>query len=268
MAVLLGCTSPGPLRVMTYNIRYDNPNDSLNSWSNRKEKVVELINFYEPDFLGIQEGLTHQVKYLDANLKQYSYVGVGRDDGHEKGEYAAIFYRSDKYRLLAHSHFWLSETPSIPSLGWDAACVRICTYAQLQSKATRKKYWVFNTHFDHVGDMARAESARLILHRIDSLTREDKLPVILTGDLNLTPGEEPVSILKGLLNDTHDVSIVKPYGPEGTFNGFRFAEPPKDRIDYIFVSKSLMVDRYITLDDFYSFRYPSDHLPVMAYIQH
>jgi endonuclease/exonuclease/phosphatase family metal-dependent hydrolase len=252
---------------MTYNIRYDNPADSLNGWGYRKDKIVELIRYYEPDFLGIQEGLTHQVKYLDENLEQYSYVGVGRDDGHEKGEYAAIFYRSDKYKLLTHSHFWLSKTPSVPSLGWDAACVRICTYAQLQDKATRQKVWVFNTHFDHVGDVARAESARLILHRIDSLTRQDKLPVILTGDFNLTPEREPVSIIKGLLNDSHDVSKVKPYGPEGTFNGFRFADPPRDRIDYIFVSKSLTVDRYIAIDDFYSFRYPSDHLPVMAYIQ-
>ncbi|WP_345004842.1 endonuclease/exonuclease/phosphatase family protein [Snuella lapsa] len=247
---------------MTYNIRYDNPKDGENQWSKRKAFLCNQITFYDPDVFGIQEGLQHQVQYIDSTLVNYGYVGVGRDDGKTKGEYSAIFYNSDKFEVLESNTFWLSSTPNMISVGWDASMERICTYALFQEKETKQKFWLFNTHFDHIGLKAREESAKLIVNKIAELNQND-FPVVLMGDFNLKPNSIPITYLSDIFSDTKLVSKSKPFGPEGTFNGFKFNEPVKDRIDYVFVSKDkIEVNKYAILSDSKDCKYPSDHLPV------
>ncbi|WP_297333049.1 endonuclease/exonuclease/phosphatase family protein [Flavobacterium sp.] len=254
------------VKVMSYNIRLDHAGDGDNRWDNRKEQLARQIKFYEPDFMGVQEALPNQMAYLLSQFNnQYDAIGVGRDDGAKKGEYSAIFYNTQKYKLLRQSTFWLSETPDVPSTGWDAALNRICTYGLFEDKQNGKKIWVFNTHFDHVGEKARAESAKLILQKIKEVNK-DNLPFVLTGDFNLEPDSEPVTIIKQQLNDTKDVADLI-FGPEGTFNAFEFTKPVTRRIDYIFVPKSMKVKKYAVLSDSQKCRYLSDHLPVYAEIE-
>jgi endonuclease/exonuclease/phosphatase family metal-dependent hydrolase len=249
------------LKVITYNIRYNDPGDSLNAWTNRKDEVLKLLQTYAPDIFGIQEALLGQVNDIASRMPGFDWIGVGREDGMNKGEYAPIFYNSRKYQLKEQGCFWLSEIPHIPSRSWDAALPRICTYALFEDYDTRKNFWVFNTHFDHQGERARHESARLILRKIIELN-EKKLPVILTGDFNTTPEESPVRVIKRRLEDSKEISVTSPEGPEGTFNDFDFNNPLTDRIDYIFVNKDVTVKKYVVLTDSKDQRYPSDHLPV------
>lgn len=253
-----------PIQVMTFNIRYSTPKDGLNSWDNRKDFVANLLNYYEPDFFGVQEALHEQMVYLDQALPSYSYIGVGRDDGVQKGEYSGIFYRKDLYESIESGTFWLSKSPEKPSVGWDAAMERICSFVLLERKQDHKRFWVFNTHFDHIGVQARVASAKLILKQIKKKNKQD-YPVFLTGDFNLVPEEEPIAVVKEVFADSKEASLTKPYGPTGTFNGFEFDKPLERRIDYIFVSgQNIVVDKYRVIDDFRDFRYPSDHMPVMA----
>ena len=249
-------------QVMTYNIRYGNANDGENHWNLRKDFLQGQIAFYKPDIFGIQEALHFQVKYLDSSFANYNYVGVGRDDGKEKGEYSAVFYNGDKFKVLDHSTFWLSKTPDKISVGWDAAMERICTYALFENKISKQKFWVFNTHFDHIGEQARIESAKLIYKKITALN-SDNLPVIVMGDFNLEPDSAPIQFLATNLSDSYKSSLEKPFGPSGTFNGFKFNEPVTRRIDYIFTSKkNIKVLQYAVLSDSKDCKYPSDHLPV------
>ena len=180
--------------VITYNIKYDNKSDSENSWDVRKVAMLELINTLSPDILCIQEGLNHQVEYLNSKMINHNYVGVGRDDAKENGEYCAIFFNEKRYKLLKSSTFWLSESPDDVSVGWDAALERICTYALLETIDGKYKIWVFNTHFDHVGNIAREESASLLLKKIQMLNTT-KEPVLLMGDLNASYNSKVVDIL-------------------------------------------------------------------------
>jgi len=253
------------IKVITYNIRYDNPNDGENRWDNRKEFLTNQIKFNEPEFLGVQEALLHQVSFIDSVLPEYSFIGVGRNEGKLEGEFCALFYNSAKYNLLKGSTFWLSETPDVPSKGWDAALNRICTYGLFESKSSSEKLWIFNTHFDHRGIEARRESTKLIVEKINELNRE-KYPVVLMGDLNLEPDTEAIKYLSNELVDSRYASNIV-FGPNGTFNGFNFSEPVTKRIDYIFVSKgNIDVLKYAVLSDSKDCRYPSDHLPVFTEI--
>ncbi len=252
------------IELMTYNMRYDNPKDGENAWPNRKETFVNQILFYAPDIIGTQEGLEHQVLYLDENLKTYNYVGIGRGDvkENEAGEFSAVFYNTDKYKELKSGTFWLSETPDIPSRGWDASLNRICTYIQLKDKKSGKKFWVFNTHFDHRGVEARKRSAELIIQKIEAINKE-KNPVFLMGDFNLQPEETPIQFLEKQLNDSRTISQLPPYGPIGTFNGFNACKNINKRIDYIFTSKNnIEILKYAVLADVNDVKYPSDHFPV------
>lgn len=252
------------VKVMTYNIRYDNKNDGDNIWINRKAKVAQLIEFYAPAVFGTQEGLVHQLDYLDESLKSYKYVGVGRDDGKKKGEFSAIFYNSKEYDIVENSDFWLSETPEKVSVGWDASMERICSYALVRNKKSGKTFWVFNAHFDHRGTEARKQSAQLILDMIDKKTSAMKLPVVLMGDLNLGPEEEPIKLISANMDDTRLVSETKPYGPSGTFNRFDKTFVMDRRIDYIF-TKNFKVKKYAQIDDrLENNNFPSDHIPVLA----
>ncbi|MEO5789298.1 MAG: endonuclease/exonuclease/phosphatase family protein [Gelidibacter sp.] len=254
-------------KMMTYNIRYDNPGDGENTWSKRKEFMSDQIAYNHPDIFGIQEGLHHQVQYLESVFVDYGYIGVGRDDGKTKGEYSAIFYNKEKLQLLKEGTFWLSETPNEISVGWDAAMERICTFGLFENKFSKEKFWVFNTHFDHIGDLARVRSAALILEKVAELNSHN-LPVIVMGDFNLTPESEPIKLLSKALNDSKHVSVAKPFGPSGTFNAFEFNKPVLNRIDYIFTSKDqIEVLKYAVLSDSKDCKYPSDHLPVLVELE-
>ncbi|SDS12148.1 endonuclease/exonuclease/phosphatase family protein [Christiangramia echinicola] len=248
------------LELMTYNIKYANENDGENSWSNRQDWITDQIKFYEPDILGVQEAVIMQIDHFSTNMPQYKYVGIGRE-GENKGEFSAIFYNKDKFEVLHNETFWLSETPSEISKGWDAAFNRVCTYALFQNMETQEKFYVFNTHFDHVGKEARVNSARLIIRKIKELNKED-LPVFLMGDFNLEPDSEGIQLLSGHLDKSREKAEMS-FGPVGTFNGYNFNEPVNRRIDYIFTNNKVKVKKYAVLTDSKELRYPSDHFPVM-----
>ena len=255
-----------PHSIISYNIRYDNNWDIENSWKIRRNKISQILVQYSPSIIGIQEGLLNQVQYIDSSLIDYDYVGVGRDDGKKKGEFCAIYFDSTRYVLLKNSTFWLSETPDTISVGWDAALERICTYGLFKDRITKEEFWVFNTHFDHIGVVAREKSSELILKRIDKINRQS-LPVVLMGDFNSTPNSPPVKELKTELSDALKISLEKLQGPRGTFNGFNEDLPIEKRIDYIFTN-DLKVLSYTHINDrLNNNRHISDHLPVMIKIQ-
>ncbi|WP_138479134.1 endonuclease/exonuclease/phosphatase family protein [Dyadobacter bucti] len=249
------------INVASYNIRYNTANDGVNAWPNRKENVKGLIRFHEFDIFGVQEALIGQLKDI-AELPDYVFIGKGRDDGKEGGEHSAIFYKKDRFKLLKSGDFWLSETPDKPGKGWDATCCnRICSWGKFQDLASKKEFYFFNVHFDHQGVEARRQSGHLMTKKISEIA--GKSTVILTGDFNSTPDTEQIKTISALINDTHDVTKQAPYGPEGTFNSFKFDAPMKNRIDYIFVSKNIDVLKYGVLTDAKDQRYPSDHQPVV-----
>lgn len=256
----------GQTNVMTYNLRYANPEDGDNYWELRKAEVAALILYYQPDILGIQEGLLPQVTYLDKTLEHYSYVGVGRDDGQEKGEYSAIFYKHDRFEVVETHTYWLSESPAVPSVGWDAALERIVTYAMLKDKQTGVTFPVFNTHFDHAGAEARYHSAELIL-RLVKQNHAESGQVVVMGDMNSEPGEAPVALFSEMLNDSFLISETPPYGPPGTYNRFNIALVPQRRIDYVF-TQGFTVLSYRQIDDRRNNGlYVSDHLPVQVLLK-
>ena len=220
------------LEVVSYNIRYDNFQDGENQWDIRKETLASYLLKSSPDIIGMQEVLNNQLADLSNFLKEYKYVGVGREDGKTKGEYSPIFYRKSKLKVLKSSTFWLSETPQKISVGWDAALERICTYALFIDRKSKKQFWVFNTHFDHLGVIARSESVNLILEQISILNVND-YPILVTGDLNLTPETLPIKKFQSNLNDVlSDFNLNDP--KYGTFNGFDITKNANRRIDYIF----------------------------------
>ena len=250
------------LTVMSYNIRLNVASDSANAWPYRREFLVSQVLFHAPDILGTQEVLPDQLDYLDKHLTPYAYLGEGRE-GDGKGEYSALFYNRHKFAVEESGTFWLSPTPdSVASVGWDAALPRVCTYGRFRNRATDEVFWAFSTHFDHRGEQARVESARLITKMIDSLNRGG-LPVILLGDLNLTPESEPIGVLTDSLTDAYAAAEVR-LGPTGTFTGFDYSTPAEQRIDYIMVSPGVRVTRFATLTDAIDEHYPSDHFPVVA----
>jgi endonuclease/exonuclease/phosphatase family metal-dependent hydrolase len=255
------------IKVMSYNIRLDVASDGENRWDARKDKVAGLMNYYEADFIGSQEVQHHQLQYLLSQLKDYSYIGVGRDDAKEAGEYSCIFYKKDKYAVLQQSTFWLSPTPHAVSIGWDAAYKRVCTYGLFKDNKTKKKFWVFNTHLDHVGPMAKLEGVKLILEKIKELNTKN-YPVILTGDFNSHPDDAPIQAATAVLQNTRSISN-EVYGPADTWNAFKFHEKLNGCIDYVFINKhpKLTVSKFATITDSYDLKYPSDHLPVLATIQ-
>ena len=270
LALLLSCSlSAQRLYVGTYNIRYNNPNDEKegNAWAQRCSQLCDFINFEQPEIYGTQEVLVDQLHDLIKGLDGYGYIGVGRDDGKEKGEYAAIFYKKDQLSLLDSGNFWLSPTPERASLGWDAACIRIFTWGKFQDKISGKQFYFFNTHMDHVGTVARRESAQLILKRINQLSKG--LPTILTGDFNVDQTDEIYQIFSnsGVLRDCYTNALQR-MAPTGTWNDFMQDSRSKARIDHIFVSSDFKVPHYAIFTNSYwlgkSRRNISDHYPVMV----
>lgn len=281
--------------VGSYNIRYKNSGDSINGdlWPKRCQVMCDQVNFMSPDIFGAQEVLHEQLIDMLACLNGYDYIGVGRDDGAAAGEYAAIFYRTDRLRLLDYGNFWLSESPDTPGLGWDAACVRICTWGRFagQTATDDEAFYFFNTHMDHVGVIARREAAKLIVSKIREIAQG--APVILTGDFNVDQNDEIYVIFteSGLLKDSY-LATRQRFAENGTFNSFNPDLYTESRIDHIFVSPETDVYSYGVLTDGYwqpniessdtikghdapqqinfskyTRRLPSDHYPVFIRIR-
>jgi endonuclease/exonuclease/phosphatase family metal-dependent hydrolase len=251
-----------PFHAATYNLRFNVASDGPNAWPNRRDAVRALIRYHEIDLLGTQEGLIDQIEDLEA-IPGLARVGVGRDDGKRGGEHAAIFFRTERFELLATGDFWLSPTPEQPGKGWDARCCnRLATWARLRDLANGRVFFAFSVHFDHEGVVARRESARLMLRKMREIAGE--APALLLGDLNATPDSEPVQILLTGLRDARSLSQTPPYGPMGTFNGFKLDAPLLARIDYVLLSSHWRVLRYAVLTDSVQGRFPSDHLPVVT----
>lgn len=248
--------------VASYNLRMDTPRDSLNAWEHRKEMLKSLLVYHDIDIVGTQEGFIHQLRDIN-EIRDFEFVGVGRDDGKMEGEHSAIFYNKNKFEVLDKGDFWFSEKPDVPGLGWDAVCCnRICSWVKLKDKRNGKQFFVFNSHFDHEGVKAREESGKLLLEKIREIAADS--PVIATGDFNSTPETVQIQTIKKELKDAYEVSEMPPYGPVGTFNSFDWHAPAKKRIDYVFLTDDIAVEKYGVLVDALDMRYPSDHMPVVT----
>jgi endonuclease/exonuclease/phosphatase family metal-dependent hydrolase len=266
-----GTHAQNNLYVMTFNIRLNTSADSLNAWPYRKDKVASQILFHQAQIVGVQEALHDQMMDLKNLLPSYKYTGVGRDDGKQKGEYSAIFYDTLRLQLLRTETFWLSEQPQVPgSKSWDAAITRIVTWAQFFDKKIKKRFFVFNTHFDHIGQEARKQSAMLLLQKIKAIAGNK--PVIITGDFNSKPQDDPIRILTDTtssyyLVDTKKISRQPHYGPGGTFNAFGPKEIDDEPIDFIFIRNGIRVLQHASLSQTWKGRFSSDHFPVFAVLQ-
>ena len=261
------CGSATSLSVMTFNMRYDNPEDGQNNWRFRRERIAGVIRSEAVDLLGTQEVLANQFNDLSGLLTGYQGVGVGRLDGAESGEYCAVFFRKDRFTLLDSGTFWLSETPEVVgSLGWDGACERIATWVVLRDRDGRELFFI-DTHLDHVGQVARDEGVSLLMKRIETLS--GGRPVILTGDFNSEPGSSVVAHVQkdGVLRDAKAIAAQRS-GTDWSFSDFgQIPEAERPLLDYIFVSGDIEAVRYEVLPDTFDGGYVSDHAPVMAVVK-
>lgn len=252
------------IRVMSYNLRYGW--SDYDEWEKRKNLLVEQILEYKPDSIGIQEAddlWMLKDEGLPRLLEGYDYVGVGRDDGKTSGEYAAIFYLKDKYEVIKSGNFWLSETPEVPSIGWDAVAYRICTWVTLRDKESGETYTHYNTHLDHKGELARKESTSLIIDNVLS----SEIPGIITGDFNFfeKSNEYDMIVESDVLKDSK--YLAEDSMKHGTINWFlkinlKWLRP----IDFCFVtSETIIVDTYRVDNSYRIDRKPvSDHFPVIV----
>lgn len=251
------------LNIATYNLRLDTQRDGSDAWEHRKENVNGLIRFHDFDIVGTQEGFQHQLLDI-TSAGDYDYIGVGRDDGKNDGEHSAIVYKKDRFEVLNNGDFWFSETPNEPSYGWEANYRRVCSWAKFKDKEVGKEFYVFSLHYDHEAKEARRNSSLLLLSKIEEIAGD--APTFCVGDFNATPDDEPIQIIydANILQDSYLISETKPYGTVGTFNGFKLDAPMKNRIDYIWVSKDVTIQKYGVLNDVHYGHFPSDHFPVMV----
>ncbi len=270
-ALLQSCAKEDPmewdkpynLSVMSFNLRYDEPADGENQWQNRKEKCIALLKQHKPSVFGIQEGLHHQVSFLEDNLPDYEYVGVGSEDGHSGGEYKAIFYSSAQFEALEDDTFWLSETPDVPSRGWDANNIRIVTWVKLRDKTHDQVLYVFNTHFDHIGDKSRVESARLLMKKIHEMTSETD-QVFITGDFNALIRNK---MFKPIINEFYSAKRFADYSDNtNSFNAFGRWYISRN-IDFIFYNNAHAL-AYRTISDNFGVPFISDHYPIISYFNY
>jgi endonuclease/exonuclease/phosphatase family metal-dependent hydrolase len=270
LVLLLWCSYQAlaqSMHVATYNIRQRNQVDTGNLWIDRKDKVCDQIKYHEFDVFGVQEAFKDQMDDMQKLLPKYAFVGVGRDDGKEKGEYSAIFYKKNRFKVIKSGTFWLSATDTeSPNKGWDAALPRICTWGVFEDLKNGKQFILMNTHFDHVGKTARKESAKLMLQKAKELA--SNLPLIVMGDLNVNENDEAYFTLANSpsIQDTYELASIV-YEPNSTFNGWGKNIKAKGRIDHIFVSKPFTVLKYGILTDTYQGKYPSDHFPVAVHME-
>lgn len=270
--ILLSCNSnPIDVNVMTFNVRYDNPEDSLNNWQYRKDNAAKIILEKKIDIVGTQEVLANQMNDLKSRLSEYDAIGVGREDGKEKGEYSAIFYNKVRFTAVESGYFWLSETPEIAgSRGWDGACERIATWAVLKDNTTGKQLFFINTHLDHVGKIARQEGVTLLLNRIAELSKG--LPVILTGDFNADPESDVIKHVTNKAEVKHLIDsksiATKVSGSEWTFHDYdKLPLEQRERIDYIFVNNKAEVVNYEVIPEKIGEVFLSDHSPVFTQLK-
>ncbi|GMQ81202.1 MAG: endonuclease/exonuclease/phosphatase family protein [Rhodothermia bacterium] len=285
VSVIIGACGQSPERpsvtAMTFNIRYANPDDGDHVWENRKDWVAEIIRDSEADVVGLQEALRHQIDTLSVRLTDYEWVGRGRSDELDGGEFSPIFFKTDRLRLVETSTFWLSSWPdSVGSVGWDAALPRVVTWASFEWKDTGSSFFQFNTHFDHRGERAREESARLIRKKIMEIAGGS--PFIVTGDFNTSDSQSPYSILVAntpfapILIDSRSAGVQSDLT---TYRGFEVGAIKSGAIesgaiesrtivsrtiDYIFHSESFRATMHKVLDESRDGAYPSDHLPVLV----
>jgi len=261
-------TQDKALNVMTFNIRYNNPGDSANAWPLRKQFAASQILFHQSHIVGVQEALHGQLNDLAAALPNYRWLGVGRDDGKTKGEFSAVFYDSTRLKAISSQTFWLSETPQVPgSKSWDAAITRVVTWVLFKDRVTKKEFYLFNTHFDHIGKIARKASAELLLEKVKAISGGKS--AIITGDFNAKPDDEPIMVIMNKSNplhliDTKEISQQAHFGPTGTFNGFQSKEINDQPIDYIFLKGKFIVLQHATLSQTWHGRFSSDHFPVYS----
>jgi len=257
--------SQGSMNIMTFNIRLDHEGDGQHNWRYRKNYAAELLVNESVDIVGTQEVLKNQLDDLLELSPQYAYVGVGRFDGKTGGEYSAILYKRNRFELVRSGNFWLSETPdSIGSKGWDAACERIVTWAIFNDLSTGESFAFFNTHFDHMGQIARIKSAELIVEKAHQIA--ENLPVILCGDFNGSPDSKPIqSILEsGWLKNTYSIANRKS-GPSWSFHDFgRLPVDQRQLIDFIFVTDSFQVLSYKNIFKEINNTFYSDHNPIVV----
>jgi endonuclease/exonuclease/phosphatase family metal-dependent hydrolase len=256
------------MRVATYNIRYESKTDDQqgNGWEKRKKPVADLIKRHGFDIVGTQEGNAKQLDELKALLDGYEFVGYpyGGPDGTLHN--CATYFRKDMFKVLDEGVFWLSQTPDVPSLGWDATDRRICQRIKFREIRSGKEFYFFNAHFYFRYEQARRNSGELMVTKIKEIAKGN--PVVFVGDLNSTPEMVQIGVIKGLLNDCAEVSKTPREGFENTFPGGRFFGEPDMRLDYVFVSSHFGVLDYKVLGDTYvENRYPSDHLPVTSLIE-
>jgi endonuclease/exonuclease/phosphatase family metal-dependent hydrolase len=255
------------LHVMTFNIRYNNPGDSLDAWPYRKDKVASQILYHEAHLLGVQEALHGQMQDMKERLPGFKTIGIGREGG-EKGEYSAVFYDTSRLQALQSATFWLSQTPEVvASKGWDAAITRIVTWVRFRDRKTKKIFYAFNTHFDHIGKEARRESAKLLLAKVKEIA--GAYPAVITGDFNAQPTDEPIRLILDASNplrlvDSKEISKTPHYGPTGTFNGFKNKERSDQPIDYIFLKGNWKVLKHASISETWGGRFASDHFAVLA----
>lgn len=261
------------INVMTFNVRYPNPGDSLNYWDHRRPHVASIVRFHEIDILGVQEAHRRQLDEMIIDMPEYAWFGVCRTDGKKQpdpdGEFSAILYRRDRFERLDGNTFWLSETPdSIGSVGWDAALTRTVTWAKFKDWLTGNIFFHFNTHFDHMGEQARINSSKLLLKQIEVIAGNS--PVIVTGDFNCTEKDLPYFLLTDStdpyhLSDAFTLSELPHHGPMATFAGnFQISGMSENRIDFIFIRNNIEVYRHAILSDSWNGHFASDHLPVIA----
>lgn len=285
------CACAQSLNVASYNVRLltDADYKSGNGWSQRVDCLCDVIRFSDFDIFGAQEVKYEQLSDMLYRLQDYDYVGVGRDDGAQGGEYSPVFYKKERFTLLDSGTFWLSETPDKVSKGWDARHRRVCSWGYFKDKVSRRKFWFFNLHMDHIGIVARRESAKLVLARIAEMCGKNA-SVVLTGDFNVAQDNEIYCIFAdcGFLKDSYEVAEFR-FAPTGTFNSFKPQNFTTRRIDHIWVSDNARVDRYGVLTyHFWSsesgensrlndapkeiraekrtVRLPSDHYPVNVFL--
>ena len=267
MFSFVSCGNADELKVMSYNIRLDHKGDGDNAWPNRKEATIAMLEDVKPDVFGVQEALPHQVAYVTEQAPNYKNVGVGRDDGVAKGEFMSIFWNVETMEMLEWGTYWLSETPDVPSYGWDAACRRTATWALMKDKRNGKKFYFVNTHLDHRGALARKNGLQMVVDNIASMNPEG-YPMVLTGDFNVLPDDECLVDLDKQMQSAR--KIAKVTDNLSTFNGWGNKKPEDEYvIDYIYVSGFKSVPEYRTnMQQYAETPYISDHYPIVSVLEY